>query len=142
MTYALYQLTIKAFIVKNGKILVLTTPHGNVDFPGGRMDDTEYDVPFKDALEREIKEELGYDISVTIHGNIFATNRDYSHLGQYNRVLSLFYEVTYNKGDISISDEHTLFEWLTPSELLLRKDTFASSDEFNVISEYIRLKQS
>ena len=64
--HALYQIATKALIFVEDKILVLITPNGYIDFPGGRVDDSERNIPWVDALKREIKEEVGNSIVIEI----------------------------------------------------------------------------
>jgi 8-oxo-dGTP pyrophosphatase MutT (NUDIX family) len=52
----------KAFIEKNGEILVLILPNGMLDFPGGKIQEGETDLDI--AFKREVKEETGLDIEI------------------------------------------------------------------------------
>lgn len=136
MAHALFQVANKAFIQKDGKILVLTTPKGYVDFPGGRLDETESHTAFKAALSREISEELGDAIQYEINDLLFASHRDYTFLEVKHTIVALYFSVTYLGGDFTLSDEHQRIEWLAPEELLARKDHFIG-DEYEVIKEYL-----
>ena len=136
MAHANFQVATKALFIKDGKILTLTTPNNYVDFPGGRLDDTEYELPFKEGLKRELSEELGNKISYTINDFAFASKRDYIHLGQHH-IVALFFNVTYISGEFMLSDEHEKLEWLTPKQLIARKDRFQSGTEFEELSAYL-----
>lgn len=67
-TDALFCVGQKAFIEKDGKVLVLHDPGGRLDFPGGKIQEGEA----KDAeasslirsLQREVREETGLEIGV------------------------------------------------------------------------------
>lgn len=39
--YALFQISLKSLIIERGKLLVLITPTGYYDFPGGRINQNE-----------------------------------------------------------------------------------------------------
>lgn len=58
----------KAFIEKDGKILVLNDPAEGLDFPGGKIQVGE--INFTEALKREVGEETNLEIEV---GNPFTT---------------------------------------------------------------------
>lgn len=108
-----------------------------VDFPGGRLDDTEYTLPLKEGLQRELSEELGYNIQYTIKDLAFVSKRDYIHFGQHHIVV-LFYEVEFHGGDFTLTDEHEKLEWLTPKELLARKARFQSGTEYDELKAYLK----
>ena len=62
-----YQVSLKA-ILKNveGSVLVLKADFegplsGYYDLPGGRIDESEFDIPLLDILKREIREEIRID---------------------------------------------------------------------------------
>lgn len=52
--------TVKAFVVRDGRLLCIQNSKGRWDAPGGRIDCPE---PLFDALRREIREELGVEIA-------------------------------------------------------------------------------
>jgi 8-oxo-dGTP pyrophosphatase MutT (NUDIX family) len=136
MAHANYQVATKALFIKDRTILTLTTPNGYVDFPGGRIDDSEYDVPFKECLKRELAEELGNSIEYLIKNLIFVSKRSYEYLGHHH-ITALFYEVAYREGIITLSDEHEKVEWLTPQDLLARHSNFQSTTEYEELKAYI-----
>ncbi|MDO8425005.1 MAG: NUDIX hydrolase [bacterium] len=57
--------TVKALVLREGRMLCIQDAGGRWDAPGGRMDIPESIV---DALRREVREELGVDIA-TIDGD-------------------------------------------------------------------------
>jgi 8-oxo-dGTP pyrophosphatase MutT (NUDIX family) len=136
MAHANFQVATKALVIKDNTVLTLTTPKGYVDFPGGRLDDTEYTIPLKEGLQRELKEELGNSIKYTINDLAFASKRDYFYHRQHH-VVALFYEVIYESGKFILSDEHVKLEWLSPKELISRKDNFQGGNEYDELYAYL-----
>lgn len=74
-----FRLAVKAFIIKDGKILLLQriadspTRPGTWDFPGGRLEIGEN--PFE-GVQREIKEETSLDIEIVSPLDIHHFTRD------------------------------------------------------------------
>ena len=139
--YAYFQISTKALVWKDGKILTLTTPSGFMDFPGGRMDKHETDLQFREILKREIIEELGESIKVDIDDLAYVARREYTAGNEIKNVCLLYYEAKYISGEIHISDEHEIHEWLTPEELLGREDKFISKDDFAGLKNYLNTIQ-
>lgn len=134
--HALYQVVLKLLVKRNDLYLVLYTNDGFVDFPGGRIDASEYDVPFDESLRREIDEELG-DVAVDIGGIAFICKRAYTFNGQNNRILAVYYVATIVGGEIRLSDEHAKYDWLTAAEILvLPPEQFVSHDEYEQLTTY------
>jgi len=127
--YAYFEVTVKILLNKGGKILALTTAGGFLDFPGGRIDQTEVEMPFAEVLKREIAEELGEDIKFEVNNLAFVTRRQYTKNGQVYRTLAIFYEAQYISGEIILSDEHTVGEWVNPTDLLSKNIKYATPDE-------------
>lgn len=137
MAHANFQVATKALIIKDGRIFTLTTPKNYVDFPGGRLDDTEYTIHFKDGLKRELSEELGDEFKYVIKDLAFVSKRDYEYFGQHH-IVALFYLVDYINGEIKLSDEHEKWEWLSPEELIDRKNNFEGENEYNEVESYFK----
>lgn len=117
-----YQISLKT-ILKNDKseVLILNGhPRGSFagyyDLPGGRIDVSEFTVPFADIIERELKEEVG-DVTVTVHPKPVALGRHLIPASMTSEksdlhVLYIFFEAKLMSGDIVISDEHDGFKWI------------------------------
>ncbi|HET9173933.1 MAG TPA: NUDIX hydrolase [Candidatus Saccharimonadales bacterium] len=135
--HALYQVATKALIFNDTKLLVLRTPDGYVDFPGGRVDETERAIPWTDALLREVAEELGTDIKIEINQTLFVSKRQYQKEGHVNYIAAIFFASRYVSGDITLSDEHGSFEWMTVEELLNGNHQFVSDDERAQLHNYV-----
>jgi len=58
--YATYHVGLKILLKREDEFLFLTNNIGKrFDFPGGRINDIEYDIPLIKIIEREVREELG-----------------------------------------------------------------------------------
>lgn len=136
MPHALYQVTVKLQLIKDGKLLVLTTPDNYIDFPGGRIDTTEQGLPMQDVLGREITEELGPELAYRVVDTAFAAYRNYTSHGKIHHVLALHYRAELASGQITLSDEHAAYAWVDPRELLDQADRFVSSDEYDQFRAY------
>ena len=135
--HALFQVTLKAVVKKQEEILLLITQDGYFDFPGGRIDESEVDIPFTSNLEREIAEECGNNFTLKILGPAFIAKRQYTKNGQTHKIIAIYYEALYVGGDITLSDEHSNYEWVKPAELIKYPDKFVSKDEFEQFDNYL-----
>lgn len=139
MGYAYFQVSVKALLTSNNQILTLKTPQGKIDFAGGRIDDGEYELDFKTALKREIKEELGDDVDFIINDLVFVSKRSYKHNGQSHYLVAIFYHVDYLSGKILLSDEHLDYTWLNYQEILSKQKYFQSPSEYKALKKYLQL---
>ena len=94
----------KAFINKNGSLLVLTDPVYGLDFPGGKVQEGETD--FTKALEREVKEETGLEIEVLEPFNTWYFEWPKGHRNYGKKAIVIDYRCRYISGEVIISDEH------------------------------------
>lgn len=123
-----YQVSLKA-ILKNSKweILLLKwlekawEKYWKYDFPGWRIDDDEFEVPYLDILKREIKEEL-WDIKVELKINPVWIWR---HRNSVDTVFYVAFEWKILDENINISDEHLWYEFVKLEEIFL-EDYFKS----------------
>jgi len=93
-------------------------------------------LPFKTALEREIREELGSNIQLNINNISLVSKRQYNLDGKDHHVVAIYFDAAYLRGDIILSDEHERLQWLTPKELL-QHDKFVSQDEYDQLKKYL-----
>ena len=134
--HALYQIAIKALLSNEDKFFVLITTGGYLDFPGGRVDESERNIPWTKALEREIAEELGESIVIEVGPTLFVSKRQYHKAGKMHHIAAIFFECKYISGAIRLSDEHTNYEWLTPEEIMDHQQEFLSEDERDQLAVY------
>jgi 8-oxo-dGTP diphosphatase len=107
VAHRMFELGQKAFIERNGQVLVVFFPNGWLDFPGGRINEGEDDLA--EALRREIREETTLEVDV---GDAFAT-----WLGRDGAVFLVGYRCSYASGEVVLSDEHSAFRWVDRSHL-------------------------
>lgn len=109
----------KAFIVHNGKILLLResskygegTQSGNYDVPGGRIKQGER---FDESLSREIKEETGLSVNI---GLPFAVNEWRPVVkGEQWQIVGIFFECFSDSDKVVLSEDHDNFLWITPKD--------------------------
>ncbi len=129
--HAQYQVATKALLFKDDQILVLITPDGYLDFPGGRVDESERNLPWTEALRREVAEELGEQVSIEIGQTLFVSKRQYDKNEKTNYIAAIFFKCKYINGNIDLSDEHANHKWLTPEEIINHQLKFVSEDERN-----------
>lgn len=136
-THATFELATKALLRDGEKLLVLFHENGKVDFPGGRVNADEITTPLLDALRREVREELGDQVSFDIGETCFVSRRSFELDGNPQYIAAIFYECRYLSGEVTISDEHQDYAWLTPAEIMSSGRTFVSEDEKTQLLEYL-----
>ena len=94
---------VKGIIRKNGHILVLVKPNGNLDLPGGRVENGE---TAQSALQREIKEETG--LKVEIHDPV----EEWSFYKAPDRLIKgITFDCDYLEGSVKLCSEHRRYFW-------------------------------
>lgn len=116
----LFYVAQKAFIKKDGKVLVLIKRGVNVDFPGGKIQ--ESDANLIDSLGREIKEETGLTVKINKPFHTWTFTLPPTHKNAGKKVFVVGYDCEYVEGDVSISDEHTHYKWVDASDYELVND--------------------
>lgn len=107
----------KAFIVKDGKVLVLKESaghpeganEGRLDVVGGRI---QLGEKLHDALAREVREETALTVEV---GTAFFVNEWFPvvHGAPYH-IVGIFFECTPETDAIRLSNEHDEYKWIEP----------------------------
>lgn len=127
----------KAFIEKDGKVLVLSDPTEGLDFPGGKIqvgEGRDGDASsLTESLKREVREETSLEIEV---GDPFAVL--YHVFPQTSRnagksVYLVAFRCKYVSGEIVLSDEHSGFRWVGVDDYSEVDD---GSDFFDVLKKY------
>ncbi len=122
----------KAFIDKDGEILVLTDPQLGVDLPGGKIKEGELDLV--EALKREVKEETGLDIEIGEPFTTWMIEFPPDHRNQ-GKVFLVGYKCKYISGEVALSNEHTEYKWVNKENIQeLPKD-----GHFNSVEKYFSL---
>ena len=125
MAHKIFEVGQKAFIEKDGQVLVVFFPNGWLDFPGGRINDGESDLV--EALKREVREETTLEIEV---GAPFAT-----WLGRGETVFLIGYRCRYVSGKIELSHEHRTYQWVDGDSYRELDD---GSPPFEALARYFR----
>ncbi|MFA5773162.1 MAG: NUDIX domain-containing protein [Candidatus Paceibacterota bacterium] len=135
---ALFCIGQKAFIEKDGKVLVLNDPTEGLDFPGGKIQEGEAvdgdRTSLIKSLKREVKEETSLEIEVN---DPFAVwYHEFSDKGHrnYGKVVYLVgFKCKYVSGEIKLSSEHDNFKWVNKNNY---KDVDDDSDYFDILEKY------
>ncbi|KKU39325.1 MAG: hypothetical protein UX54_C0014G0005 [Parcubacteria group bacterium GW2011_GWA2_46_39] len=123
------QISLKILLMNNkGKFLLLRNRldgslAGTFDFPGGRIAEKEIGMPFDIILRRELIEELGPGVHLSIKPSPIAIGRHKytDRLGTANHVVWLLFPGTYKNGAIKISSEHISYQWKKITKSNLKK---------------------
>lgn len=100
----------KAFIVKDGKLLLLKRRPNDVhkpgawDIPGGRLEPGE--SPFL-GLQRETKEEAGIEIEIVLPLDVHYFVRD-----DGQQITLMIFLCRTKSSKIKLSEEHTEYQWV------------------------------
>lgn len=107
------QVSIKGFLCKNGKVLILKTSKSSAwELPGGRMD---FGENVEGAFQREMKEESGFE-NVKM-GDLINTWSFTSIRENTNHHFIIFdFEIFSEESKIALSDEHAEYKWVGPDE--------------------------
>lgn len=109
----------KAFIVHNGKVLLLKESSkyndgsnaGKFDVVGGRVEPGQR---FDESLLREIKEETGLNIKI---GRPFFVNEWRPNVrGEQWQIVGTFFECLSESNDVKLSSDHSEFVWINPKD--------------------------
>ena len=108
----------KGYVFKGDKVLVLRKTEAEaatsmveqawVDQPGGSV---EYGENFEEALLREINEETGLSVRVVAPFSTWTYRRERSQL------MGVDFLCEWAGGDVTLSEEHEGFEWLSMDEI-------------------------
>jgi 8-oxo-dGTP diphosphatase len=99
----------KAFIIKDGKVLVIREAQtysggahkGLYDFPGGKIKPGE---SFIEAIAREVKEECG--LAVTVDRPFFAGEWYPLINGEKIQIVGVFFVCTNSSGEVRLGSDH------------------------------------
>ncbi|MEO6761084.1 MAG: NUDIX domain-containing protein [Candidatus Saccharimonadales bacterium] len=137
-SHLISQISVKALVFNENQLLTLRVPSGVIDFPGGRVDEGEWYIPWGDALRREVNEELGQDVRIKIGRTAFVSKRHYVHEGDLHNVAAIFFDCQYLGGDIELSNEHTSYKWIDSNSLLAGEHKFISDDEAEQLKKFLK----
>lgn len=106
----------KAFIEKEGRVLIVHDPDLGIDIPGGRiqMDEAHAGDPasLAQALRREVREETGLEITVGKPFTVWYYNYPEGHRNYPKTVYMVGFRCAYVSGEVRLSSEHDRFQWV------------------------------
>ena len=123
---AMFQISLKV-LMRNGNNILLTRGEGGIDLPGGRIDVGEENAPLKDAIFREIREELGEDVKFHLASVLFVHRLGYTK--EKEGIMNIVFDAEYLSGDIKLSDEHVSYEWVDGMSYEISRDDFYPEDQ-------------
>jgi 8-oxo-dGTP pyrophosphatase MutT (NUDIX family) len=108
MPKTFYRVSIKALIVKAGKVLLAQEIDGRWELPGGglRIGET-----IEQCLKRELKEELGATVSKIGKQPLYLWSQEVKKKGELINKLFIAYPVKIKPGKFKISDEAVATDW-------------------------------
>ncbi len=111
----LFNVGVKALIVKNEKVLIVKHTKGWWEVPGGRIDKNE---SIEEALHRELREELP-NIKAIVLDEVVDARRLHKDIKEDVSLVLVFYKVEADfDGKPKLSHEHTDYKWATKNEAL------------------------
>lgn len=136
---ALFCVGQKAFIEKDGKVLILSCDDDGLDFPGGKIQEgeaiSEDFSSLTKSLKREVMEETGLEIEVFDPFAVWFYEFP-EGTRNYGKVVYLVaFKCKYISGDVKLSDEHSMYEWVGKDDYKKFND---SSEYFNVLEKYFK----
>ncbi|OHA68469.1 MAG: hypothetical protein A3J68_01575 [Candidatus Wildermuthbacteria bacterium RIFCSPHIGHO2_02_FULL_48_16] len=136
---ALFCVGQKAFIEKDGKILVLNDPLAGLDFPGGKIQEGEAihgDIlSLTRSLQREVREETSLEIEVfsPFAVGYYEYSKTKNHRNYGKLVYLVVFKCKYVSGELRLSSEHDTFQWVGKSDYEKAND---GSAYFDILRKY------
>lgn len=135
--HAVFWVGQKAFIEKNGEVLVLHDPAEGLDFPGGRIEVGEA----KDgdtssltlSLKREVLEETGLEVEVGSPFAVWYNEFSAGHANAGKGVYLVGFKCHYLSGELKLSHEHDNFKWVNKSNY---KEVNDGTSFFEILEKY------
>ena len=110
-----FEVSLKAAIIRDGRLLLLREADtGYWELPGGRIDVGEERKAQHDVLVREIAEELGASVQVTVDAMAVTWVRQRLIDGIYQLIVAR--PCWFIAGTIALSAEHADARWTTPHD--------------------------
>lgn len=134
--FATYYVGFKVLLRREGRVLVMRTRDGRLDFPGGRIDKDEYFTPIPQIIRRELREEIGGAVKYRLGRPAFQLRRYF--VNKTVRIFVTVYEGEHIAGEVRLSREHTSFAWLDPKSPEFLKEKFMSHAERREITKYLK----
>jgi len=136
MDHELFYVGQKAFIEKDGKVLVLINPHKEIDFPGGRVELIDK-INITEALKREVFEETKLQIEV-IRPFVSWSKLIKRDINVGKPLLVIGYHCKLASGDIVLSSEHNQHMWIAETDL---NKLNSEDDYYQYLLEFFKYRQ-
>ena len=130
----------KAFIEKNGKLLVLRDPdcvtdgQSGIDLPGGKY---RWAQPLESELRREVKEETALEIEIGKPFHVWTYYGLKAKSGVSSHSVLVGYLCKYKSGEVKLSTEHDYFEWVDGKSYKKWKD---KTQDYKALEAYFNLR--
>ena len=121
----------KAFIEKDGEVLILHTPAAGLDFPGGKIQKGEID--FMESLKREVREETELEIETGDPFVVWYNEFFPPHRNAGKKVYLVGFRCKYLSGEVKLSSEHNRYQWIGKEEYKKLND---DRDYFKALEKY------
>lgn len=140
MSDIVQRISVKAIIVKDGKVLLLRKAayegnagnQGKWNTPGGRVEAGEH---WEDALRREIKEETGIT-QLNVGPPIYIGEWSPTISGVPTQIICTFMACFTDQDKIVLNEEHDTYRWIAPRN---RNSYEILTPEGDVIGRYAEL---
>lgn len=136
---ALFCVGQKAFIEKDGQVLILGDPIEGLDFPGGKIQEGEARdgdaSSLIEPLKREVREETGLEIEVLNPFHVWYHEFPKSSRNYGKVVYLVAFKCKYVSGDVKLSEEHDKYQWVNKDNY---KEVDNGSDFFDVLEKYFK----
>lgn len=148
---ALIQVSLKIILRnKKGETLLLKVSEEDKsipdyhDFPGGRIHQSEMNMPLAKAFAREVGEELGNKVKYELKEVPVAIGRHCYFSKKYKAdkyVFWILFEGAYKSGEIRLSEEHVEYKWVKLTKANFRR-YFTNRGGYEVAENYFLKKFS
>ncbi len=113
---ALFCVGQKAFIEKDGRVLIIRDPAMGIDFPGGKIQQGEAKEgnvqSLLSSLKREVMEETKLEIEVLDPFTVWYHEFPENHRNHGKKVYLVGFKCKYISGEPILSEEHDILEWV------------------------------
>ena len=140
--YGVFQVALKVVLHKGDKILFLrdNNTRRTWDWPGGRIDNVEYETSLERIIAREVREELGPRVKYVLGKPVFPLRRWTMWNGKKTCIFCVFYDAKFVSGKIKLSSEHIAYEWIDPKNFRMKRSDFNHKEEYPAFKKYFAEK--
>lgn len=124
----------KAFIEKNGEVLILFDLKNRLDLPGGKIQEGETD--FKKSLTREVKEETNLEIEIGVPFIVWYYELPRDHRNAGEKLYLVGFKCTYVSGTVRISKDLREFRWVDKNNY---REFAQGKEYFPALEKYFEL---